>query len=207
MKPMYRNAFTMIELIIVIVILGILAALALPRMNDDRLQEAADQILSHVRYAQHLALVDDQYNPTDTNWYKKRWQIQFATCSGGSGYYYVVGRNIDNNNNIDKFGSALNPFDKKYLYVQNSCSAASDESEAVLISKKYGIDSVSFSGCGSTQSIAFDSLGRPFKTTSGTNMYNRLTTRCDVTFSNSAGSFTLSIEPETGFIHITSINY
>jgi len=58
-----KSAFTMIELILVIVVLGILAALAMPRVDRDSRQEAADNILSAIRYTQHLALMDNKTNP------------------------------------------------------------------------------------------------------------------------------------------------
>ncbi|WP_300367295.1 prepilin-type N-terminal cleavage/methylation domain-containing protein, partial [Hydrogenimonas sp.] len=51
-----KNAFTMLELIIVIVVVGILSAIMIPRFSDDKLREAADQIMSHIRYTQHLAM-------------------------------------------------------------------------------------------------------------------------------------------------------
>ncbi|MDQ7060006.1 MAG: type II secretion system protein [Sulfurimonas sp.] len=66
-----KKAFTMIELIFVLVVVGILAAVILPRTKTNPLQEAAIQLLSHIRYTQHLALVDDVYDANDANWYKK----------------------------------------------------------------------------------------------------------------------------------------
>ena len=70
MKTLHKHtkAFTMLELVFVIVVLGILAALALPRMDRDLRQEAKDNILSAIRYTQHLALMDNKTNPLDANW-------------------------------------------------------------------------------------------------------------------------------------------
>jgi prepilin-type N-terminal cleavage/methylation domain-containing protein len=74
-----RHAFTMIELVFVIVMVGILSAILIPRMQGSRLYEAADQIASHIRYTQHLAMMDDKFDPTggDSEWFKGRWQILF----------------------------------------------------------------------------------------------------------------------------------
>jgi len=49
---MKHSAFTMIELVLVIVVLGILAALAMPRLERDLRQEAKDNLLSAIRYTQ-----------------------------------------------------------------------------------------------------------------------------------------------------------
>jgi prepilin-type N-terminal cleavage/methylation domain-containing protein len=45
-----RKAFTIIEAIMVIVVMGIIAAVAIPRLENDSRQEASDQILSDIRY-------------------------------------------------------------------------------------------------------------------------------------------------------------
>ena len=58
---MKKRAFTMIELIFVIVVVGILAAIMIPKLNRNASREAANQILTHIRYTQHLAMQDDKY--------------------------------------------------------------------------------------------------------------------------------------------------
>ena len=40
-----KKAFTMVEAVMVIVVMGVLAAVAMPRLESDRRQEAIDQIL------------------------------------------------------------------------------------------------------------------------------------------------------------------
>ncbi|EAJ5693991.1 prepilin-type N-terminal cleavage/methylation domain-containing protein [Campylobacter fetus] len=73
-----KKAFTLIEIIIVLVIVGIMASFTIPKLNRNDLRLAADQIVSHIRYTQHLAIIDDKFDTKDTkdtNWYKGRWQI------------------------------------------------------------------------------------------------------------------------------------
>lgn len=92
-----KKAFTMLELIFVIVIAGILSIAILPSFNRNTLQEAADQLVSHIRYTQHLAMMDDKFIPSPSMskytdiiqknkesefWYKGRWQIAFFNVSG-----------------------------------------------------------------------------------------------------------------------------
>ena len=48
---MKKRAFTMIELIFVIVVVGILAAMIMPRLERNGAKEAATQLLTHIRYA------------------------------------------------------------------------------------------------------------------------------------------------------------
>ena len=59
---MKRLAFTMLELVFVIVVIGILAALAMPNLSTSPLQQAAEEIAGHIRYTQHLAMMEDKYN-------------------------------------------------------------------------------------------------------------------------------------------------
>ena len=66
----------------VIVVLGILAALALPRMERDYRQEAGDNILSAIRFAQHNALMDNVTEPSDAQWQRKFWRFGVRTCTG-----------------------------------------------------------------------------------------------------------------------------
>lgn len=54
----HRRGFTLVELVIVIVLLGILAFVALPKLNSDTFREAAvrDQAATVLRYAQKVAV-------------------------------------------------------------------------------------------------------------------------------------------------------
>jgi len=74
----------------------------------------------------------------------------------------------------------------------------------------YGISSVVFTGgcsSGSTRRLTFDHLGRPIRGTihGFTKAYepNKLIqSRCNIILTNSEGSITIAIEPETGYAHI-----
>jgi len=74
-----RKAFTMLELVFVIVVIGILSMAIIPRVQTNPVREAAIALVSDIRYAQHLSLVDDKFEVTNTtSWYKNRWQIVFV---------------------------------------------------------------------------------------------------------------------------------
>ena len=82
---MKKRAFTMIELIFVIVVVGILAAIMIPKLNRNASREAANQILTHIRYTQHLAMQDDKYenfvSDNPVRWYRMRWGVAFNNTS------------------------------------------------------------------------------------------------------------------------------
>ena len=171
------KAFTMIELIFVIVVLGILAALALPRLDRDLRQEAKDNILSAIRYTQHLALNDNKTDPFDSTWQSKLWNISFSNVD-----YNITSNGIP----------AVDPTNGKAL--------DSTGNPEVNLGKKYSVNSIS--GCGNL--IAFDHLGRPFTSLTSTNDYSDyMTSDCNITVNFSQSGITpliFTIRKETGFV-------
>lgn len=174
--PMKKPAFTMLELVFVIVVLGILAALAMPRLDRDLRQEAKDNILSAIRYTQHLALIDDKTVP-GTAWQANLWNIAFQ--SDGSSYTISSGGT-----------NALDPIDGK---------AMDGTSPNTLIGKKYSADGVS-GGC---STVGFDNLGRPFTSMTGSTYAGYMDSDCNivVTFEKSGVTdLTITIAAETGHV-------
>ncbi len=220
---MKKSAFTMIELVFVIVVLGILAAMALPRMERDTRQEAADNILSAIRYTQHLALMDNKANVNVSpavNWQRAFWQIRFANYGGD--WQYIIASNNNYGTNLNKSEAAIDPANGKYMYA-SSATPATDESPSVFLSRKYGINNVDFSGCngqtgaagspGDTninRHIAFDYLGRlhrgVFSATD--NMATLMHGDCTIKFQFDDGSDDLLIlvRKDTGYANIVDQN-
>jgi len=208
-----QNAFTMIELVLAIVVLGIITALALPRMDRDLKQEAADNVLSAIRYTQHLALTDNRHKFDSADWQKSLWQIRFSNPS--STWLYTVASNNDYNTggtNLDQNESAIDPANGKFMHSDDSI-LDSDESPNIFLTKKYGINSIVFNSChGKSAStayhIAFDNLGRPHRgvTQGATNDYQTYINNgnCLITFNSPSfdSSFTIEIEQETGYAFI-----
>ena len=81
-KLFYKDhkGFTLIELIFVVIIIGIIMSIIVSNPKDTKLREAAIQLISHIRYTQHLAMIDDKFavNDEKAKWYKARWQIRFT---------------------------------------------------------------------------------------------------------------------------------
>jgi prepilin-type N-terminal cleavage/methylation domain-containing protein len=212
-----KKAFTMIELVLVIVVLGILAALAMPRIDRDLKQEAADTILSNIRYAQHLALIDYKHMFNNAKWQQRFWHIVFGTCSTSDNTYFFMLGSDDNMGDSDNTyfaedEAAIDPQTEKPLFWTNgqACSDSSVTSSSapqIFISRKYGVKSISSSGsCANALHIGFDHLGRPhhgFGTSSQPNYSTVIHQACTFSFTMSDDStFSISIQPETGYAQI-----
>jgi prepilin-type N-terminal cleavage/methylation domain-containing protein len=215
MRQMNKKAFTMIELVLVIVVLGILAALAIPRLERDLRQEAADNILSAIRYTQHLALIDDKQKFDDARWERRYWRLYFGTCDNKA--FYAVGSddNMDGSTNarVDSTEAALDPANGKLMWAKDtSCTNSSleitDLSPNIFIGKRYGVKDIRVGGSCGSKYIAFDHLGRPHQGAGFSNATKPihagyLSSQCTLTFSLEEGdSFTINIEPETGYASI-----
>lgn len=193
---MKHFAFTMLELVIVIVVAGILSAVVLPRMERDSLREATSQVVRHIQYTQHLAMVDDVYDDTNGTWYKAMWRISFR-----SNNCYVVSSNTDHNSNYDRNESATDPLRKTLLYSNNTCIQASSDNSDMFLQEKYGIDSITFnSACGNNRFIAFDYLGRPHKTLSSSDDF--VSSLCMITLHSGIREAVISITQETGYVKV-----
>lgn len=213
-----KKSFSLIELVIVIVTIGIISVFVVPSFNRYQLQEAVDMIISHINYTKHLAMQDNKFNPFDDEWYKSRWQIIFAKSnytkqkftysifSDKRGYTRRYTGNPDiselavNPNDTSKllsggFSGILNYNDKKATKQLN-------------LGEYYGITNVEFkNGCkGRSRRISFDYLGRPFmgntKTQTSPYQLERLIkSTCSIIITQNDKTCTILIEPETGYTY------
>ena len=209
----------MLELVFVIIVVGILAAMALPRLERDLRQEAADNVLSAIRYTQHLALIDDNHKFNDPKWQQRFWRIYFGTCEGKP--FYAIGSDDDaegaTNARVDSDEAAIDPANGKLMWAHDGASCVSgsvsknDLSPNIFIGKKYKITTITPQGGCTNKYIGFDHMGRPynsaFPTSTSPDYSGLVTSQCIFTFSLETGeSFQISIEPETGFAQIVGQN-
>ncbi|MBU0633211.1 type II secretion system GspH family protein [bacterium] len=216
---MKKSAFTMLELVFVIVAIGILSAVFIPKFGQNKLSEAANQLVSHIRYTQHLALMEDMFDPNDALWYKKRWQIVFSTGDAHANNQpsYSIFSDTNKDGTVNKSELAINPLDKgKYMtggLITNATLNITDMSTFVgtkelNLGTKYGVRSITLStSCSTGTKIAFDHLGRPLKGplagyTSAYQNGKLITTPCDINITRRSASVIIRIEPETGYVHI-----
>ena len=216
---MKKKAFTLLELVFVIVVLGILAALAIPRMERDIRQEAADNIVSAIRYAKHMALMDDVTDPRHNDWQKAFWRFGVRTCLATEGdVFYYVGSDSSREGNIDNTEAAVDPLTDKIMIGAAGTSCAdgvnNNASPNIFISHKYGIKNTNmFTNCGggdadAARYVGFDHLGRPHTGFSGSSTpdYSTLLhSDCDLTFefeNTSIPDLVIRIEKGTGHIYV-----
>jgi len=201
---MKRFAFTMLELVFVIIVIGILAVLAMPNFNRHPLQEAAEQVAAHIRYTQHLAMVDDIFDPNDPAWFRGNWQIDFTSTSNN--VFYTVFSDKDHLGSSDNNEIAKDPLmgDKLYVDTLNGTSKRTD------LKGKFGITAITFSpACNTGNELAFDVMGRPYYYITATaptvaNIYQYLLTQdCNITLTHpTEGSAIITVRPETGFVSV-----
>lgn len=222
---MKHNAFTMLELIFVIVVAGIIIALAMPRMDDSNLRQAADQVVRHIQYTQHLAMMDDKFDDGESNWFNRRWTLRFQpnVVFGGkpfnNAWTYTIFSDLPNfaGHHPDLNGMARNPLDtNKFLSGGYDNTLSPEDSRAMKelqLNKNFGIQNITFSGgCrANVQYLHFDYLGRPMNSFPNNAPYETvtpgwhklLTARCIITLTDASGNnVQIGVEPETGYAHI-----
>ena len=223
------NAFTMIELIIVLVVLGIIAVLSAPRLKRDTRAEAATQILHMIRYTQNLALHDSKHQRDTSRWQRAYWKFQVYTCRNND-KFFTIGTNSDlirrDISDISVNEAAIDPSNSKPLTwhagkpcpTNDSSLKASKVSPNIFITQKYGINKVEFSSCkvfktkavssNSVKHIGFDGFGRVYRSftaTSKANHWGYAVEDCKITFSFADSSiypFTIVVENETGYTYL-----
>ena len=214
-----KHAFTMLELVFVIVLIGIISVLAIPRFDDNNLRQAADQLVGHIRYTQHLAMMDDKFDAGDIDWYKRRWQIVFSSTDNFANNRpsYSIYRNLDADPAVDREEIARNPLNnERYMtggvtgYVNLDIRDLSKfvGTQEMNLGEEYGVESVNLSSsCSTGTKIGFDYLGRPLRGPLRTSVasydINKIMTQsCDINITIAPQTITIRIEPETGYTHI-----
>jgi type II secretory pathway pseudopilin PulG len=146
-----RPSFTVLELIIVIIILGILAYTLTFKFSSNKLQAAADKLINDIRYTQSLALKEDKYQPFPKDdsiieqnrskyWFKQWWQLKFK-ISSGSYLYSIFSDSPASDTDIFNLQPsveelAINPLTTKYA---SSIGSSSTYSNSDYNLSKYGI--------------------------------------------------------------------
>ncbi|MGM9995627.1 MAG: Tfp pilus assembly protein FimT/FimU [Campylobacter sp.] len=176
-----KKAFTLIELVFVMVVLAILAFALWPTKQPTQAFEAARQIVAHIRYTQHLALNDDKFaTHTDgtssiaRDWYRRLWRITFSNTTAdekckSSGWRYAVYQNIsrglsDRGQPNGANEAARNPAQAGKVLSACYSGLSTNTSDELNLWQTYKIENIDFSqfATDGIQGIIFDELGRAY---------------------------------------------
>ncbi|MDO9057271.1 MAG: prepilin-type N-terminal cleavage/methylation domain-containing protein [Sulfuricurvum sp.] len=202
---MKRFAFTLLELVFVIIVIGILAVLAMPNFSTNPLQQAAEQVAGHIRYTQHLAMMEDKFDPTDPTWYASLWRIRFYESGTPDNYYYTVFSDLDKGSDAD-YGAGKRELAIDPLTKINMHDASNNHN--MDLTGSFGISSVSSTCDNGWIELFFDNLGRPYidSITTGANppYSGLLQNDCNITLVHQTdGNATITIAPETGYVSVS----
>jgi len=190
-KRSFTPSFTILELVIVIIVIGILVAVVPISIPNNNLQVAADNLIKNIRFTQSLALKEDKYqpfplknNPIENNrskyWFKQWWQIRFSTFddNGKTHYWYEIFSDQPYNTSTKNFTAqanlpvtlwyksiAKNPLNLKLLI--GHCGVSNypecNETDTKLdLTKTYGIKKVEFVNFDRSKRLVFDNFGNVF---------------------------------------------
>ncbi len=204
----YKKSFSLIELIFVMVFIGIITSIFIPKNNFSKLNLAADKIILYLKYTRYIAMLDNKYDINDEMWFKERWTLKFQNCTQDvGGLYYVIFSDKNHKGSPNKDECLKDPVTNKYLYSHYDCEASEDESKYILLTKEFGVTDVDIS-CNSTSTIGQFSFGNDGKvysrlgTTSNDIDKYEITDTCYINMYDSyENKITIAIEPKTGYIY------
>ena len=177
-----KKAFTLIELVFVMIVLAILTFALWPTKQPTQALEAARQIVAHIRYTQHLALNDDKFathkdgtSSIAKDWYKRLWRITFSNLTADEkckigGWRYAVYQNIagdlsDKGQPNGTIEAARNPAQAGKVLSACYSGLSTNTSDELNLSQTYKIKNIDFSEFATDsriQGIIFDGLGRAY---------------------------------------------
>ena len=185
----------MLELVFVIVVIGILAAAIIPRFERDTLYEATEQLQSHIKYTQHLAMTDNVYQDDVPTWFYERWKIDFSNAN-----QYVISKGMSGTSFFDNNDTARDPL--------TGDDMDGTTIDAYDLNDKYNV-TITFPAGETDDVLAFDHLGRPhtLDSTGGepaSSVASIRNTDYVITLTASNGDqATITVTAETGYTFIT----
>ena len=184
-----RKAFTMIEMVFVVVMLGVMAAVSVMYIPQTKLQQAADHMIHNIKYAKSLAQTDDRFFTMKDDsinsdnqvkyWKAGMWQVQFHLSGNTTQHSYSIYADTGRDANTTNFDGrpmsgdliAKDPQNKACLsgYSENNLPSECKNNIAkeVRLQETYDvtIDKIELpNDCNETNTarIYFDNTGMPY---------------------------------------------
>ncbi|ELK8612368.1 ATP-binding protein [Campylobacter jejuni] len=175
------KAFSLLEFVFIILILGIVFNLGSLYLKKDNLLEGAIQILNDIQYTQSLAMMQegirvDELTIAKREWFKSKWQIYFiksAATGYDQTYTIFLDKNGDGNANLGKTEInidreiAVDVINHNKLMNSGQSGVISKDDEKTTqrfnLTKRFGIEKVEFKGsCSGFTRLVFDGMGRVY---------------------------------------------
>lgn len=198
-----KKAHFLLEIILVIVLMGFLYSIFIPKAKNNKLEELTQRVSLYLSYLRYKAMIDDKYNENNSLWYKQRWTMKFFRCKQSvGGVYFTIYSEENVTGHPNQKETLKDPLTNKYIYNNNSCSDNNENSKYTLLSKYYDVESVQIS-CNSTDSlgqISFGSDGKIYSRISDAELYE-ITKPCTIRFISKNKEYKdIKIHAKTGFI-------
>ncbi|MCV3439912.1 prepilin-type cleavage/methylation domain-containing protein [Campylobacter lari] len=226
-----KQAFTLIELAFVCIILSLLFSMAYVYYKPDYLRLGAEQVLNDIKYTRHLALIQNDFRTKEFNiakreWFKAKWQLYFIRSKSATNneqtYTIFLDKNGDGNANIGK--NMINKDREIAVDLINPDILMNSGQSGVInqndfkanlkynIEKTYGISKVLFEGaCKGSTRLIFDDYGRlytPLK--NAMRPYDKLSSfnnNCIIRLSNKQDQhICIVINPISGYAYIPNFS-
>ena len=175
------KAFSLLEFVFIILILGVVFSLGSLYLKKDNLLEGAMQILNDIQYTRTLAMMQenirvDELAIAKREWFKSKWQIYFiksAATGYDQTYTIFLDKNGDGNANLGKTEInvdreiAVDIINHKKLMNSGQSGVINKNDEKTTqrfnITKRFGIEKVEFKGaCSGFTRFVFDEMGRVY---------------------------------------------
>lgn len=220
-----KKAFTLIEVIFIIVVVGILSTIAISRFNSKDLLRGAEMVARDIEYVKHLAVIDDNRVPNNEKIstddyksdYKNFWFFKIVNVdSNPKILIFKHIKSTDYSGNIEN--AAVDYLDKeKLLAVGNDdgdiyFNGVNKTSSRVYLKKTYAIKKVELGGCKNSKgaqvnTILFNEEGVPYVLNSSVNSisnytFTKLTKTCTLKFHAGSDTKCIDIYPETGYVKV-----
>jgi len=177
-----KKSFSLIELVIVILVIGILYYSINVSTKNTTLNQAIDQLISHINYTRHLGIRDNkmQYYPINSSdietnrskyWFKQWWQLRIGQTTSGDYFYEIFSDSPESSTIYDHVGNpvsefAIDPYNQKYM----SGNYGSEPNRFLNLSQ-YNIKKIKFNGItlttGNSIRFIFDSYGNVYTSEGG----------------------------------------